>query len=571
MHTNDPVEYKLELTATTDATGYFSCRSAKPLVLEEIIDHLRVAPMDEFMHKALLHSLSEMPEKDLTAFFQNCPDENDPFLLAACCEAGLTKKVPLRIRKQLNRQRMEDLTSRTPLIILKSKTMTDYDIHQKWIPLFRNNMIHHKPFPPGGDLPRLFDSSEFGPSFNKKTDIAAIHARHAAKRNHASAPLPFPSETAQRALDILEQKAILNGNEMRHESSLSPYALLRRWNLDLSVSNGRHHYRLSGIQTSYGRGLSLDSARASNLMEVIERFSSFAGFHGDRATGYKKNHKLVHGSLSSLIQQGLPVLDPNLIRLEAPYKNEKLYWIGAETTKKGKTVPIWIPAQTVFPFCNLDEPCLFSGLGSTGLASGNTMAQAKVSALLEVLERDAEATVPYVHSLCFRVESDDPEIAMLLDAYKKQGIDVVFQDLTSGLGVPCCKCFVKGQDGTISKGVGAHLCAKKALISAMTETPYPFPGGPPSMQASHALMIVPLEKLPDYTTGAPETDLAILEEILKMNHYQPLYVDLTRTDINLPVVRAIVPGLEIMADFDEFSRVSPRLYFNYMTHAKKHP
>ncbi len=48
-----------------------------------------------------------------------------------------------------------------------------------------------------------------------------------------------------------------------------------------------------------------------------------------------------------------------------------------------------IPAQFVFLFCNLDEQNLFSALGSTGLASGNTMAEAKVSALTEVIERDS--------------------------------------------------------------------------------------------------------------------------------------------------------------------------------------
>ena len=263
-------------------------------------------------------------------------------------------------------------------------------------------------------------------------------------------------------------------------------------------------------------------------MEVVERYAAFAGFHQDRAIGYRKEHRLIHGSFSSLQRNGFPALDPSTIRLEAAYSDEKLYWMEGETIRFGKKESVWIPAQTVFPFCNLDEPCLFSGLGSTGLASGNTMAQAKVSALLEVIERDAEATMPFFHPLCFRAESGDPEIAALLDAYNKRGIDVVFQDLTSGLGVPCCKCFVRRQDGTVSKGVGAHLCAKKALISAMTETPYPFPSGPPSLRSSDGLLVVPLENLPDYVGGDPETDLAILEEILVTNHYQPIYVDLTR-------------------------------------------
>jgi ribosomal protein S12 methylthiotransferase accessory factor YcaO len=334
--------------------------------------------------------------------------------------------------------------------------------------------------------------------------------------------------------------------------------------MNLSVVNKRNRYTLSGSQTSYGRGLSLDVARASNLMEIAERYASFASFVGDLITGYKTAYRLTYGSFTSLQDRGIPVLDPNGLSLEAGYDNEPLHWIEAETAIDGKKESLLIPVQTGFPFCNLDEPDLFSGLGSTGLASGNTLAQAKFSALLEIFERDAEATTPYAPSLCFIAESDDPAIAPLLDAYRNAGINIFFQDMTSGFGVPCCKCFVRGPDGKIAKGVGAHLCAKKALLSALTETPYPFPNGLRSGPAPAGLLRVPLEKLPDYATGDPDLDLAILEEILVKNGYRPIYLDLTREDTDIPVVRAVVPGLEIMADFDEFSRVSQRLFLNYL-------
>jgi len=45
---------------------------------------------------------------------------------------------------------------------------------------------------------------------------------------------------------------------------------------------------------------------------------------------------------------------------------------------------------------------------------------------------------------------------------------------------------------------------------------------------------------------------------------EPIYIDLTREDVGLPVVKALVPGLELIADFDGFSRVSPRLFRNYL-------
>jgi ribosomal protein S12 methylthiotransferase accessory factor YcaO len=73
-----------------------------------------------------------------------------------------------------------------------------------------------------------------------------------------------------------------------------------------------------------------------------------------------------------------------------------------------------------------------------------------------------------------------------------------------------------------------------------------------------------VESLPDYSVGNPVGDLALLEDVLAANRFEPLYIDLTRQDVGLPVVKALVPGLELMADFDRFSRVSPRLYRNYL-------
>ena len=57
----------------------------------------------------------------------------------------------------------------------------------------------------------------------------------------------------------------------------------------------------------------------------------------------------------------------------------------------------------------------------------------------------------------------------------------------------------------------------------------------------------------------------VLEKTLMDNGYTPAYVDLTRKDLNIPVTRAIIPGLELISDFDQYSRVSPRLYRNYLS------
>ncbi len=234
-----------------------------------------------------------------------------------------------------------------------------------------------------------------------------------------------------------------------------------------------------------------------------------------------------------------------------------------EERKGGTTRPVLVPVQCVFLFCNLDEISLFSGLGSTGLASGNSREQARVSALLEDLERHAEATIPYHPRHCFRLESRDPEIADLLADYEKRGIHVRFQDLTTELGIPCYKSFVVGPRGEIVKGTGAHLDGRKALLSALMETPHPYPGGPHATRKSEDLPTRVLEELPDWDRGSWKENLDVLERLLEANGFRAVYVDLTREDLGIPVVKAIVPGMELTADFDRFSRVSRRLFVNY--------
>ena len=42
------------------------------------------------------------------------------------------------------------------------------------------------------------------------------------------------------------------------------------------------------------------------------------------------------------------------------------------------------------------------------------------------------------------------------------------------------------------------------------------------------------------------------------------YVDPTHAQVGLPVAKAMVPGLELTADLDRWSRVSPRLFARYL-------
>ena len=235
----------------------------------------------------------------------------------------------------------------------------------------------------------------------------------------------------------------------------------------------------------------------------------------------------------------------------------------------GGTPALLVPAQAVFLFCNLDEQSLFLAGGSTGLASGNTEAEAKLAALTEIVERDAEATTPFGREGCFVLKSRDERLQALLDDYAARGIQIQFQDITTELGVPVYRCFVMSRRGEVAQATGANLCGSRAALAALTEVPWPYPYGEPTGPALGGLPVRWLEDLPDYSLPSAEASCKLLEKTLSAQGRTPLYVDISRKDLDMPVVRALVPGLELTADFDRFSRPSLRLLARYTARWQK--
>ncbi|MFZ1983330.1 MAG: YcaO-like family protein [Desulfatitalea sp.] len=569
---DDPLdfqEYRLTRIKTEAATGFFDCTPAEAYDFDTALGLSRERPNDEFMRKHLLRLISAWAPAELKERIRQAAGD-DLFLKALFCEACILMAQFAPLRTLFSAGAQERLALASPLIFIKAHRLGDHTLHRRWIERLRPNFFEHAPLPSPQEigLSAPVDARTVARAMAAAEPLERLSAAFGPKSKSSIAQTTDSEALTALALKRLAQAGIQVGTEMRHEASLSPIALLREWQLALTVDCGRHRYRLTGAQISYGRGLELDAARVACVMEVVERVSAYASISGGRVHGYRQPYPLVQARLSELNPQGMAALDPNRLGLEAPYRDESLYWMEGRTAAAAGGRPILVPVQAVFLFCNLDEEKLFSGLGSNGLGAGASLAQAKYKALLEVIERDSAATVPYTPPLCFDVETSDARIARLLQGYADLGIRVGFLDITGPLGVPCCQCFVMGADGTIVAGTGAHLDARRALISALTETPYPFPHGPASRPLPPAAVRVPLEALPDYDRGDAEENLALLEQLLLANGFEPVYVDLTRADLDLPVVRAFVPGMELLGDFDRFSRVHPRLYGHYLKYAR---
>jgi ribosomal protein S12 methylthiotransferase accessory factor len=207
---------------------------------------------------------------------------------------------------------------------------------------------------------------------------------------------------------------------------------------------------------------------------------------------------------------------------------------------------------------------------SNGCAAGNTREEAIVQGFLELVERDAYAIWWYNRSQRTEVdldEFDDSYVRDLKSQLADTGRKLWVLDVTSDLGVPCYVAILhwmqNGQEN-IEFGSGAHFDRRIALLRTLTElnqflsigmmdggtgekpsldgtTPlhlanYPFltPGDHPPIASDVG------QEFPLHNTRE-QVDACV--EIARRAGLDFLVLDQTRPDVEVPVVRVIVPGL----------------------------
>lgn len=569
-------DYAYVHTRTIGSTGYFSCEPAEELPLDAALADLEATPLDDFLHEHLLRRLGDMDAAALSGLAERClaaarTDRPLPTLAALLCECALLFPQTRTALAPAAAELRAHAAAAGPNPRLAAARRPDHAAALEWGRLFHANLTEHRSLPrlEESGLPLPHAAADLARAMAQVTrtpdngPLAAEHARLAA-REWSGGGRPPARETFARALRALEDAGLIAGPEMRHEASLSPIALLRDWRIRVSVRNGRHAHRLRGAATAYGRGLSLAAARASCAMEMVERASAYAsigegGAHGDgEILDRLAPLPLRRATATELARAGLRAVAP-----DAPMTKAPLFWVAARDTRGDAVL---VPVQDVLLFCNLDEPRLGRAPGSTGLASGNTPDEARFAALMEIIERDADATTPFCRHACFTLTSRDPRIQGLLDDYAARGIRVQFQDITGEFGVPVYRCFVTGRDGSVASATGAGLRGADAALSALTETPWPYswatpaPHGVASGPGLAGLAPRALEDLPDWSLPTAEASLRLLERVLAAHGREVLHVELTRADLGIPVARVLVPGLEPHADFDALTRPAPRLF-----------
>jgi ribosomal protein S12 methylthiotransferase accessory factor len=330
------------------------------------------------------------------------------------------------------------------------------------------------------------------------------------------------------------------------------------------------------IAVSQGKGITLDGAKASGLMESVE------SWHAERIELPLKlgSFEDLSGNHPFIDIDRLPAMRGSCYQPTLP-----ILWIESNNLLDGKS--LWLPYEIVHTFYTHPAP---AGSGcfaqsSNGLASGNHYLEALSHAICECVERDA-SSLWYNQNKAKRdatklnLDTIDDECCLeLLTQLEAANLAVTVWNTTTDTGIPSFESvLLDNMQAPVhpGQGAGCHPSSSIALVRALTEavqvrTTY-IAGSRDDL--SHAEFTpVELERknqsFHDLVGIAPGTvDFAniatrefdtfeqdvdwLLKQLRGVGIDQVLCVDLSKADIDIPVVRVVIPGLEGPHDDDDY-------------------
>ncbi|WP_460450271.1 YcaO-like family protein [Alsobacter sp. SYSU BS001988] len=318
------------------------------------------------------------------------------------------------------------------------------------------------------------------------------------------------------------------------------------------------------IAVFQGKGLTLAAAKTSAFMEACETFHAETVLQPCRMARARD----LEAAGFDCVWRGLP-LD------RAFDADQPIPWIAARDVATGAEalVPLEVVSADYTPAAG-ERAGRFFEAHTNGLASGNSVAEALAHGLYELVERDAVSlwrvrgghSEPSLDLAAIR----DPGCRWLLERFAGAGVAVRLWDVTSDVGLPAYLCLAADMAATATDpeiGAGCHPSPAVAMTRALTEAAqarttwiagarddfapalYEETARTNRRRASRLWMEgradAPPDARRDLSTDSVARDLEVaVDRLACAGLGRVLYVDLTRADLGLPVVRAIAPGLE---------------------------
>lgn len=386
-------------------------------------------------------------------------------------------------------------------------------------------------------------------------DVAPLHPRFTVGTHR----LVSPEQTLARLAPLLDRLGITRVAEITgldRDMGVPTYTAIRAGGLVL--------------QTGNGKGLTAAAAKVSAIMEATELF------HAENPdTG-----RFIRASTHQMQQRGLDTLTPRRTPADGFFHapDHVIDWVQGQDLISDRTP--WLPASAAFYI----EPTIYR-THTNGLASGNHVVEATLHGLYEVLERDAvsrlvEGERLRVRQICRVVAPQSvpgQAFAHIVQRIRAAHSQLVLMSVPSWAPVHVFWAVLLNHrphraSTMLNTGAGAHIDARIAATRAVTEAIQSrltlvhsarddivripsfareqtrqgaafryFAGLEPDTAWRDLAGVTEREMADD---GEMRTTLARLLRAFERNdHANVLRIDMRKPDLDLPVVKVIVPSL----------------------------
>lgn len=321
-----------------------------------------------------------------------------------------------------------------------------------------------------------------------------------------------------------------------------------------------------------GKGITKDHAKASAMMEGFERYSAEK----------QDMDETVIATVAEISKKG-EYIDPKTLNLPQKYEKEDISQIPLEWNLSKDLISgneYYVPSNAVFhPYAHDNNVQSFFKSNTNGLASGNVLDEAILHGIFEVIERDAWSIFELTHKNYSQIDLDTVESELIqntIEKFESNGIKIKLMDFTADIKVPT---IAASADDTITKdaglltlGMGTHLDPEIAILRALTEVAqsratqingaredtvradFAREAGYERMKRINKYYFKEEEDQIDFkdienksTTSISEDIEIVKEELIANDIKKILYTDLTRPELDVSVVRVIIPEMELYA------------------------
>jgi len=316
--------------------------------------------------------------------------------------------------------------------------------------------------------------------------------------------------------------------------------------------------RITGAKKQMGKGAAAVQAETSALMELMERFSFFSFIRQSSFPVFR------YGEIES------EAVSPDALRLSIHDETSSpglcreflrdfpMRWARGFNLTRG--VEQWIPIDWFYLINEYNGP-----------AAGNTLEEALLQSLCEVVERHVASVISHEERPTPAIDLDslsDPAAIDLVGKFRRAGIELFVRDFSLDTGIPTVGAFAYDPATFPEKSelvftAGTTSNPEKSLCRALTEiaqlagdfesrTSYrPTLPKYQSLDEARYLMenrgAVSIHDLPNLDDGNLRVEIEGCVSALAKIGLEVLVIDVTHPDLQVPATYTVIPGAHFLA------------------------